>query len=351
MNEQSGVSLVDGCRSRLRSLPGVWQETIRGSKNSVVFPDGADERVLAAARALAAEGMAESIVLGDVVEVTALDERVFGASEDGVAISDVRALDSFPDLVVTLSEAYEARGRDISQAEAERLAVDPLMGAMLLTRVGTVNACVAGNTSTTGDVIRAALRVLGTEPGVGLVSSSYLFFLRDGRVVTYGDCGVVVAPDEQQLAEIAMASADTHVALTGEPARVAMLSFSTKGSAEHDYVDLVRAATELVRERRPDLPVDGELQFDAAFVPEVGQRKASASSVAGKANVFIFPDLNAGNIACKITEHVGGARGYGPLLQGLAGSANDLSRGCSASDVAVVSIISLVQSHAQQISG
>ena len=220
---------------------------------------------------------------------------------------------------------------------------DPVVAAAILVRAGMADAAVAGATRPSADVLRAGLNVLGVAPGVGVVSSSILFVLPDGRVIAYGDCGVVPDPDEVQLASIAVSTARTFEALSGESARVAMLSFSTRGSARHARVDKVRNATALVGDLAPDLVVDGELQFDAAWVPEVADMKAPGSPVAGGANVFVFPDLDSGNIAYKITERLGGARAFGPLLQGLDGVFHDLSRGCSADDIVDVAVIAGLQ--------
>ncbi len=224
---------------------------------------------------------------------------------------------------------------------------DPLNVAMASVALGRFDACVAGASRSTADVLRSAIRVLGVAPGHEAVSSSFFFVLPDGRPIAYGDCGVIPDPDPAQLASIAVATASTYAELAAAHAesepRVAMLSFSTKGSAEHDKVAKVRQATELVRRNSPELAVDGELQFDAAWVPAVAESKAPQSSVAGRANVFVFPDLDAGNIAYKITERLGGADAYGPLLQGINGVVHDLSRGCSVDDIVAVSVIAAVQ--------
>ncbi len=230
---------------------------------------------------------------------------------------------------------------------------DPVVAAAVLVRSGVADAAVAGASRSTADVLRAGLKVLGVAPGADVVSSSFLMLLADGRAVAYGDCGVVPDPNAVQLASIAASTADTWSALVGIGAgtgdrapRVAMLSFSTKGSAEHPRVDKVREATRLLADARPDLDVDGELQFDAAMVPAVAAAKAPGSSVAGAADVLVFPDLDSGNIAYKVTERLGGARAYGPLLQGLDGVLHDLSRGCSAADIVDVAVIAGLQAHA-----
>ena len=220
---------------------------------------------------------------------------------------------------------------------------DPLHVAALMVAAGEADACVAGATRPTPDVVRAALFCVGPAPGVDLISSSFVFALPDGTVITYGDCGVVPEPDAEQLASIAIATAATHAQLTGEEPRVAMLSYSSKGSAGGPRVELVRTATGRVRSRAPALAVDGELQFDAAWVPEVAAVKAPGSPVAGRANVFVFPDLTAGNIAYKITQRLGGAQAFGPLLQGTGGVIHDLSRGCSVDDIVTVATIAACQ--------
>ena len=195
-------------------------------------------------------------------------------------------------------------------------------------------------------MVRAALFCVGPAPGIDLVSSCLLMVLPDGTPITYADCGVVPEPDADQLAAIAVASAATHRELAGAEPRVAMLSYSTKGSAAGPRVELVRSATEIVRRRAPGLAVDGELQFDAAWVPEVAEAKAPGSPVAGRANVFVFPDLASGNIAYKVTQRLAGARAYGPLLQGAAGVIHDLSRGCSVDDIVTVATIAACQAPA-----
>ena len=236
------------------------------------------------------------------------------------------------------------RDRAETSSWRERIDLDdPLHVAALMVAAGEADACVAGATRTTPDVVRAALFCVGTRPGVDLISSCFVFVLPDGTVITYGDCGVVPEPDAGQLASIAVATAATHAQLAGEEPRVAMLSYSTRGSAEGPRVDLVRAATELVRAREPGLAVDGELQFDAAWVPEVAASKAPDSPVAGRANVFVFPDLDSGNIAYKITQRLAGAQAFGPLLQGTGGVIHDLSRGCSVDDIVTVATIAACQ--------
>ena len=246
----------------------------------------------------------------------------------------------------------ENQSEAIARAEAAGFDVaDPVVAATVLVRSGAADAAVAGASRPTADVLRVGLKVLGVASGVDLVSSCFLMVLADGRTVAYGDCGVVPDPDELQLAAIAASTADTWRALAGAGSvapRVAMLSFSTHGSAEHPRVDKVREATRRLIEARPDLVVDGELQFDAAMVPAVAAAKAPASPVAGAADVLVFPDLDSGNIAYKVTERLGGARAYGPLLQGLDGVLHDLSRGCSAADIVDVSVIAALQVRARQ---
>ncbi len=215
--------------------------------------------------------------------------------------------------------------------------------------VGEADACVAGATRPTADVIRTGLRVFGAAVDVAAVSSCFFFVLPDGTPIVYGDCGVLPDPTAEQLAAVAISSAQTFAQLAAIEPRVAMLSYSTNGSAEHPRVQKVREATSIARSLRPELVLDGELQFDTAWVPEVAARKAPGSSVAGRANVFVFPDLDSGNIAYKITERLGGAQAYGPLLQGLNGVMHDLSRGCSTEDIVNVAVIAALGVAGEQL--
>ena len=288
-----------------------WYERLRETVPRIALADGADERARIAAKTLAGDKLIRPVL---VVESGANDEV--------------------------------AEGVEIVQCEVDE---DPLMRAMTMVSDGEAAGCVAGATRPTSDVLRAAIKTVGRAPGVELISSSFLMILDDDRTIAYADCGVVPDPNEKQLASIAVSATHTFEELTGQQARVAMLSFSTHGSSTHASVEKVRAATELVRSQAPELVVDGELQFDAAFVPDVAQRKAPNSILSGTANVFVFPNLGAANIAYKITERIGGATALGPLLQGLAAPVHDLSRSCSAEDIYEISAIAGFQALTRQV--
>ncbi len=280
-----------------------WYERAVSAPARVVLADLGDPRADIAAARLRADGLA--VVVEPVVDLGD------PAMADAVARATTAGLDTG----------------------------DPVVAAAVLVASGRADAGVAGATRPSADVVRAGLGVLGVDAGAGLVSSCFLLILPDGRPIAYGDCGVVPDPNFEQLAAIARATATTFERLTTESALVALLSFSTRGSATHPRVEKVRRAAEYLADTFPELASDGELQFDAAWVPEVAKVKAPGSAVAGRANVFVFPDLDSGNIAYKITERLGGARAYGPLLQGLDGVLHDLSRGASSDDIVDVAVI------------
>lgn len=296
----------------------------------VVLAEGHDPRVLQAASTLTELGVCPVLLV----------PPGHGPGPSGVETLDTAQLAGGAAGAVI---AEEAVARSWAPGMREERMRDPVYLAAALLRLGTADAVVAGSTRPSGEVIRAGLHVVGLAPGCGTLSSSFLLRMPDGRKYAFGDCAVLPEPDARQLADIAAATADTYCALTGRAAHIAMLSFSTLGSAEHPSVSVVREATASVRARRPDLAIDGELQFDAALVESVAADKAPHSDVAGRANVFVFPNLAAGNIGYKIAQRLGGAEAFGPILQGLNSPLNDLSRGCSADDVVSVALISALQ--------
>lgn len=322
----------------------------RLSPRHVVLMEGEDERVLEAAGRIVDEGIARVSVVG---AAEAIGSRM---AELGVDPSSVNVVDPADDALARRlgSRLLELRKhKGMTAEEAERLARQPLYASLLLVAGGEADGCVGGAVHATADVVRAALQVIGVAPDARLVSSFFLMLLceefhqRKGGAL-FADCGLVVDPDAEQLAEIAITTAATARRLLHEEPRVAMLSFSTRGSASHPVLDKQARALEIIKERAPDLAVEGEMQFDAAFVPDVGDRKAPGSAVAGTANVLIFPDLEAGNIGYKIAERIGRAGAIGPVLQGLAKPVNDLSRGCSVQDIVRVAAITCVQAQERE---
>ena len=301
----------------------------------IVLPESDDPRVRSAAKVLSERGLAKPILIfkpGGQAPKVGDDIPSISLNDESIVLQCAERL----------YENRKHKGLTLDGAKAA-IAEDALLFASTLVATGHADGAVAGSVATTANVIRAGLYGIGTPPGSKLVSSFFLMQF-PGFCFTYADCGVVPDPDPEQLAQIAIAAAANHEILTRQTARVAMLSFSTKGSASHPRVDKVQKALSIAREMNPELLIDGELQFDAALIPEIAQRKAPGSEVAGAANVFIFPDLDSGNIAYKISERLGNAVALGPLVQGLKKPFMDLSRGCSSSDIVDVSVVASVLS-------
>ncbi len=314
-----------------------FRRLARARPQRLLLAEGDDERVVRAADRIGRLGVAEVALVGtsEVVRETA---RKADLSPGAIALRDA----SDPAVIERTARALqESRGDRLTPSDRDRYARDPLFQAAAAVRHGEADLFVAGAVRTTADVLRAALWLIGLAPGGKLVSSFFVMVtpVAPGGLFLFADCAVVPDPDPAQLAEIACVTADSYERLMQQVPHVAFLSFSTRGSAEHPRVAKVREAVALARARRPDRHFDGELQLDAAIEPSVGQRKAPDSVVAGHANVLIFPDLDAGNIGYKMAQRVGGAGAYGPILQGLARQANDLSRGCSTDDIVATATI------------
>ena len=313
---------------------------------TIVLPEGDDERMLQAAERILAEGVANLVILGDAAAIEASPYAL-----DGARIVDVRTAEERAEFAAALYELRRHKGLTPEQAEA--LMDDVLYFGVMMVKQGLADGMVAGACHATGDVLRPSLQILKTAPGVKLVSSFFVMCVPDCDLGAHGtflfsDCGLEVQPDSEKLAHIAGNSAKSWETLMGEEARVALLSHSTHGSAKNADAAKVVEATEIARELAPHLALDGELQLDAAIIGSVGASKAPGSPVAGRANVLVFPDLDAGNIGYKLVQRLARAEAYGPVTQGIAAPVNDLSRGCSADDIVGVIAITCVQAQANR---
>lgn len=319
----------------------------KGSLQTVVLPESYDERMLFAAQKVVEQGLAKIVILGNPDEVKNA-AAAKGANLAGVEILEPATSPKLNAYADALVELRKSKGLTREEALTLLTGKDNLYYAGMMVRMGDAGGEVAGATSTTGNVLKAAFQTVGTAPGIKTVSSFFLMITKTpdfgkNGILLFADCAVNPNPDAQALAEIAIATARNCQAFLDEPGRVAMLSFSTKGSAAHADVDKVLKAIEIAKQIDPAIQIDGELQADAALLPKVGERKAPGSAVAGKANTLVFPDLDAGNIAYKLVERVAGAEAIGPIIQGLAKPVNDLSRGCSVDDIVNVTAITAVQ--------
>jgi phosphate acetyltransferase len=316
----------------------------------IVLPEGYEERTIKAADIALAEGLARIILLGDPAEIKAHAAKLGLKNLDKATLIDPRAHAKKEHYINMMVEIRKGKGMTVE--EASKLIEDPLYLGVLMIKNGDADGEVSGADHATGDVLRPAFHYVKTAPGISVVSGAFIMILQDksfgeNGILLFADSAVHPDPTDKQLAEIAVASAHTARAICGFEPKVALLSFSTKGSAKHEMVDKVIRAAEIAKQMAPDLMIEGELQGDAALVESIGQKKAPGSKIAGKANVLIFPDLNCGNIAYKLVQRLAHAEAIGPVLQGMAAPINDLSRGCSVSDI--VSMIAITANQAAGI--
>ena len=332
----------------MANLVEVLKERAKKLGKTIILPETEDERVLRAAEKVLAEGIAKVALVGSEKKIKE-DAEKLGISLEGAIIYDPENCATIDEMAEILRQKREKKGMTFETAKATLLSDSRFFGAMLVYQ-GRVDGMVAGSNSPTAHVLRSAILTIGPKPGLKTVSSSFIMVTKtpefgDNGTFIYADGGVIPNPTAMQLADIAISSAEKARKTVGmkEP-KVAFLSFSTKGSADGEYVTKVREAIEILKERNVDFEFDGEFQLDAAIVPEVAKSKAPGSKVAGHANVLIFPDLNSGNIGYKLTQRLAGAKALGPLIQGLASPVHDLSRGCSVEDIVEVVAITAVES-------
>jgi len=328
----------------LADIIAKFKDMARKTNHTIVLPESLEERTLKATRIILDEKLARISLVGEEKEIKSQAQKA------GVDISGAEIIpNTGTELAKSLAEKlYELRkNKGMTPEQAVETLKAPMYFAAMLVKEGMAHGYVAGALCTTANTLKPALQIIKTKPGISLVSSFFLMVHPDKRwgvdgCLGYADCGLVPDPNPGELAEIAIATADSFQKMMEAQPRVAMLSFSTKGSATHALVDKVAEATKIVKEKRPDILIDGELQVDAALIEKVAKTKAPGSPLEGKANVLIFPDLNSGNIAYKLTQRLAGAEAYGPLTQGIAKPVNDLSRGCSVEDIVIVTTITAI---------
>jgi len=306
------------------------------NKQRIVLPEGHEERTLKAADVILQEGFCDIILIGDADDIRQKASQFALTHLHKAQIVDPNTyekIDAYADVMVEMRKS-----KGMTKDQALKLMRDPLYLSVMMIKCGDADGEVAGADNATGDVLRPAFQIVKTKPGISVVSGAFIMILKDDQfgqngMMVFADCAVHPNPTAAELAEIAVASGQTARAIAGIEPRIAMLSFSTKGSAKHEMVDKVVEATRLAKEMAPDMQIDGELQADAAIIPAIGQKKAPGSSIAGFANVLVFPTLETGNISYKLVQRMAGAEAIGPVLQGMAAPINDLSRGCSVSDI------------------
>ncbi|MGM0842434.1 MAG: phosphate acetyltransferase [Bacillota bacterium] len=312
-------------------------DKVKGKELKIVFPEGTDERILTAASRLAGDGILTPIVIGNVDEVNAKADQL-GVKLDGCDVVDPASFSGMDELVKAFVERRKGKA---SEADAKRILLDGNYFGTMLVYTGKAHGLVSGAAHSTADTVRPALQIIKTKEGVRKTSGVFIMVREDEKYL-FADCAINITPDSQDLAEIAIESAKTAEMFDIDP-RVAMLSFSTKGSAKSPETEKVVEAVSVAKEKAPELTIDGEFQFDAAFVPSVAEKKAPGADIQGNANVFVFPSLEAGNIGYKIAQRLGNFEAVGPILQGLNAPVNDLSRGCNEEDVYKLALITAAQ--------
>jgi phosphate acetyltransferase len=323
----------------IQLLEEIKNKAIKLNK-TIVLPESHDERVLKAAEILAREKIVSVITLGNDDRVRS-DAKKIDVDLTGIRVIDPSTSDKLSDFTNLYFNLRKHKG--VTVEKARETVLRDLFFAAMMVKEGMADGSVAGSSASTADVMRAGIQCVGIPDGISIVSSFFLMIFPE-KVYSFADCAVVPDPDANQLADIAISTADNHRNLIGEEPRVAMLSFSTKGSAQHESIDKIIDALKVIKDKRPDLEVDGELQFDAAIIDSIGKKKAPGSTVAGNANVLVFPDLNSGNIGYKIAQRLGGAEAVGPMVQGLNKPFFDLSRGCSVDDIVNTASIAALMS-------